>query len=892
MNGVIFFTSRQMLRNLRRSIAILGGLTLAVAMGVATLLYVSGSASGLTETALRPVAADLVAHGTTDKVDPAGIAGSYRTQAGVRAAEPLVAADFVSLTSGDGSKTTSPGRVFATTEAFVHQFPFVATTDGAYAPDAILLSEASAFRLGVRPGDSVNLAISGAARPYRVSGILDSAAAEPLFASGDPNFEGEFSVVPDVVVMPYNLYRADSATAVSPTAPTAKVPADAQVYIQLDRSRFAGDPPAAQKQIDAFARGLERQNTGQVKITDNDASALNRAKKDVLGAKVLFIFLGLPGIAVAGFLAYAASQVFREESRREVGLLRARGANPRQVYATAAVSAVLLGVAGSLLGTAMGAFAAASAVASGTINSSQVFNALILAIPIALAVAFLAVIVPTILGLRRDITDERRLVQRLHVLPFWERFGLDFAALAASALFFVVTYLAGGFRPTTAEGQNISLAFYVFLGPLFLWVGLTLFSLRYLGRLMPWAIRQAGRVFPLNGFGGIATKDLARRPQLASLITVVVALTLAFGVSLLAFTNTYAQERLRDSRFVVGSDIRVTVSSAGTGGPSAIEPAMNQGSVVGYSGFMRDTKALIGSKRQTMYGIDVPSFRNAAYLPDSFFANGNANRTLDALATTPNGALVSREEAIGFNIVVGDSLFVRLSSTDPSGYRDIELKVVGITNYFPTSSQDSDFIMNRAAMSEAAGRNDSRNDVYLVKVTGGQSSSVSKAIQQAMPTGTVAKFEDLQTAARVDESSLTNLNVTGLGGIQQTFGYVLVAGAMFAFVATLISTRKKDLSTMRALGASLGQVRRFVAAQAVAVAATSLAVGVPVGLALGWLLVRLLAIIFPIPIDHTVLISSGSVLFLAGSLGTVVLALLAASAAIARTSVGATLRDQ
>lgn len=880
-----------MLRNLRRSIAILGGLTLAVAMGVATLLYVSGSASGLTETALRPVAADLVAHGTNDRVDPGVLAAAYRSQVGARAAEPLVAADFVSLTSSDGSKTTSPGRVFATTDVFVRQFPFVATTDGAFASDAILLSEASAFRLGVQPGDSVSLAISGMPKSYRVSGILDSAAAEPLFASGDPNFEGEFSVVPDVVVMPYNLYRADSSSVVSPTAPTAKVPADAQVYIQLDRSRFAGDPPTAQKQIDAFARGLERQNTGQVKVTDNDASALNRAKQDVLGAKVLFIFLGLPGIAVAGFLAYAASQVFREESRREVGLLRARGANPRQVYATAAVSAVLLGIVGSLLGTAVGTFAAAAAVGSGTMGASQVLNALLLAIPIALAVAFLAVIVPTIHGLRRDIADERRVVHRVHTPPFWERFGLDFASLAASALFFGITYLAGGFKPTTAEGQNISLGFYVFLGPLFLWIGLTLFSLRYLGRVMPWAIRQAGRVFPLDGFGGIAAKDLARRPQLGSLITAVVALTLAFGVSLLAFTNTYAQERIRDSRFVVGSDIRVTVSNAGTSGPSAIEPAMNQGSVTGYSGFMRDTKALIGSKRQTMYGIDVRSFRNAAYLPDSFFANGSAARTLEALAATPNGVLVSKEEAIGFNIVVGDSLFVRLSSTDASGYRDVELKVVGITNYFPTSSQDSDFIMNRAAMAEAAGRSDGRNDVYLVKVAGHQSSSVSKAIQQAMPTGTMAKFEDLQTAARVDESSLTNLNVTGLGGIQQTFGYALVAGAMFAFVATLISTRKKDLSTMRALGASLGQVRRFVAAQAAAVAATSLAVGMPVGMALGWVLVRLLAIIFPIPVDHTVLVSSGTLLFIGGSLAAVVVALLVASAALARTVVGTTLRE-
>ncbi len=880
-----------MLRNLRRSIGILGGLTLAVAMGVATLLYVSGSASGLTETALRPVAADLVAHGTNDRVDPGVLAAAYGNQVGVRAAQPLVAADFVSLTSSDASKSTSPGKVFATTDAFVRQFPFVATTEGAFASDAILLSEASAFRLGVQPGDSVSLAISGVPKSYRVSGILDSAAAEPLFASGDPNFEGEFSVVPDVVVMPYNLYRADSLSVISPTAPTAKVPADAQVYVQLDRSRFAGDPPTAQKQIDAFARGLERQNTGQVKVTDNDASALNRAKNDVLGAKVLFIFLGLPGIAVAGFLAYAASQVFREESRREVGLLRARGANPRQVYATAAVSAVILGIVGSFLGTVIGTFAAAAAVGSGSMGSSQILNALLLAVPIALAVAFLAVIVPTVLGLRRDIIDERRVVQRVQTPPFWERFGLDFASLAASALFFGITYLAGGFKPTTAEGQNISLAFYVFLGPLFLWIGLTLFSLRYLARLMPWVIRQSGRIFPLDGFGGIAVKDLARRPQLASLITAVVALTLAFGVSLLAFTNTYAQERLRDSRFVVGSDIRVTMSSAGNSGPSAIEPAMRQSSVTGYTGFMRDTKALIGSKRQTMYGIDVPSFRNAAHLPDSFFANGSAARTLEALAATPNGALVSREEAIGFNIVVGDSLFVRLSSTDASGYRDVELKVVGITNYFPTSSQDSDFIMNRAAMAEASGRTDSRNDVYLVKVAGGQSSSASKAIQQAMPAGTVAKFEDLQTAARVDESSLTNLNVTGLGGIQQTFGYALVAGAMFAFVATLISTRKKDLSTMRALGASLGQVRRFVAAQAAAVAATSLAVGMPVGMALGWVLVRLLAIIFPIPVDHTVLVSSGTLLFIGGSLAAVVVALLVASAALARTVVGTTLRE-
>ncbi len=892
MNGIFFFTTRQMRRNLRRSSAILGGLTLAVAMAVATLLYISGSAGGLTETALRPVAADLVAHGTNDHVDPAGLSAGYANQRGVRAAEPLIAADFASLTSNDELAATAPGRVFATTEAFVDQFPFVVTVEGTFAPDGILISEASAVRLGVHPGAAVRLAIAGPPRSYLVSGILDSSAAEPLFAGGDPNFEGQFSVVPDVVVMPYALYRADSATANLPTSPTAKSPVDAQVYIQLDRSQFAGDPPTAQKQIEGFARGLERQNTGQVKIVNNDDSALKRAKQDVLGAKILFVFLGLPGIAIAGFLAQAASQVFREESRREVGLLRARGASPRQIYAGSAAAAVVLAVAGSFVGTAIGAAAAATAVGSGTLSALHLIDAVLVAIPVALVVSLLAVMVPTVLGLRRDIAAERRVVSRVADVPPWERFGLDFAALAAAALFFGVTYLAGGFKPTTAEGQSISFAFYVFLGPLFLWIGLTMLLLRYLRRLLPWVVLRGGRITQMGGFAGMAAKDLARRPQLASLTTTVVALTLAFGVSLLAFTNTYAQERTRDSRFVIGSDIRVTLSSAGRSGPATIEPALAQPLVTGYSGFVRDTNALIGSKRQTMYGIDVSSFRDAAYLPDSFFANGSATRTLDTLAANPNGVLVSREEALGFNIQIGDPLFVRLSSTDPTGYRDVELKVVGITNYFPTSSQDSDFIMNRALMAQAAGRTDGRNDVYLVEVAGDNSSEAAKAIQAAMPSGTVAKFEDLHTAAKVDESSLTNLNVVGLGGIQRSFGYALVAGAMVAFVATLVSSRRKDISTMRALGASLGQVRRFVAAQAAIVAATSLAVGVPVGLALGWVLVRLLAIIFPIPVDHTVLVSGGTMLFIGGAVVAVVLALLVAGAAIGRTSVGAALRDQ
>ena len=82
-----------------------------------------------------------------------------------------------------------------------------------------------------------------------------------------------------------------------------------------------------------------------------------------------------------------------------------------------------------------------------------------------------------------------------------------------------------------------------------------------------------------------------------------------------------------------------------------------------------DTQGLVGSEKNTVYGIDVPSFRQVAYLPDSFFVDGAAKQTVEAmtnrttnyapgsaravlaaLAGTPNGVIISVEQAEKYNI--------------------------------------------------------------------------------------------------------------------------------------------------------------------------------------------------------------------------------------------------
>ncbi len=892
MSGTLFYALRAALRDPRRSLSVTAALALAVGLTLSTVLYVAASSRSLTEAALRPVPVDLVAHGTTDRMNPDTVAADYRSQPGVKVAEPLVAADVTSIARGDGTKSTAAGRLYATTEAFVRDFPFVTTIDGAFDNKGVLITASTASQLGVTTGDAVVLTSASGKASFPVAGILDSAAAEPLFSSGDPNFEGEFAVVPDVVVMPLALYL-QSPVALVPGTVQGKTPLDPQVYVQIDRTQFSSAPATAQKDVRNFAFGLERRFTGQVKITNNDEQALNRAKSDVLGADVIFIFLGIPGVAVAGFLAFGATQVFHEDSRREIALLRARGAAPRQVMAVAAFNATFIGLLGSAAGFLLGWGVASAAGGVGAVGVSEVAGGAPIALAAGLLLTALALVLPVVLSLRHEITAERRRIIRSAAAPVWQRYWVDILALGLAGLFFFVTYLTGGFKPANAEGQSISLAFYVFLGPLFLWLGLTLLVQRLLGRLLPRVLLGSGRVLRLRGFGAAATHDLIRRPAVATTTTTVMALIVGFALSVIAFTTTYQRERTRDSQYVVGSDIRVTLSSAGSGPADAIEPVLLQTGVTSVSGFMRETNALIGAQRQTVYGIDVPSFRQTAFLPDSFFANASASATLDALANTPNGVLVSRDEVAKFNILMGDSLIVRLPvAGGGAGYTELNLQVVGTVNYFPTSSQDSDFIVNRAAMAPA--RPTLLSDVYLLKTSfdAGRLAQVSDAIRRAIPARAVARVEDLGTATKLDSSSLTSLNVNGLGAIERWYGYAFAAGAILIFVFTLMAQRRKEYSTMRALGASLGQVRRMLAIQAAAVTAIGMVVGVVVGMVMAYVLVKLLAIIFIIPASTAVFVSGGTWLLLGGAALGGVAAMAVASLVLGRSQIASVLREE
>lgn len=870
-------------RNLRRTGTYLFGLALAVGLFAGILFFVDVTTRQMTATALAPVQIDLVAHATSSDVNMADVIQNFSTQKGITTVEPVTTADFLSAVKMGGTQASPSGRMFAISQSYFQSFDILRLTEGSLNPNGVMISEAMAIAQNLKVGDQVQFTFAGIDQPVTlpVTGIVNMDNADALFASATEN---ENAIVADVAFVDINWFRTNlesrlSALVANPPAslPAGAILLDQQAHIKIDRSLLPSDPTKAALQTDSLRRQLERQFPGQIKAVDNLSGAFKTATADVLSAKILFIFLGLPGVALAAYLAKFAAELFADAQRREISLLRTRGATPKQITSILIATSFFLAIGGAVLGLVFGLLillvSTGTQVTAGINPFSTTFdwimfaNSAGIALIAGLVLTFLAAFLPTFSTLRSEITQERRNIRRTEQSPFWKRAYIDIILLVTAAVILAITQLNGGFKPTGNEGAAISLSFYIFLSPFFAWIGITLLTLR----LVEGGLAKATR--PLSSFfrklfgemGEIAGKSITRRTARISAATTVIALTLSFGLSLALFQQTYTHEKTLDSQYIVGSDIRFTPALNTPQTPDFATQLQVPG-VVGVSGVSRDPQALVGSEKNTVYGIDVASFKKVAYLPDSFFvdgtspktleamrnrttnyAPGSAQQVLDALANTPNGVIISMEQAEKYNIQVGDPVLLRLYNRTSKQYTDVQALTVGLFTYFPTSSQDSDFILNRDFMTQSSGN--LAMDYFLIKTDGSAKTitSVSAALAAQYKNVMPVRIQSTETVVKVDQSSLTSMNLGGLGAMERFYTLLVVSVGLAIFLLAMINERQREFGAMRALGANLKQLRRFIFTEALTIGGLSLVIGSIIGIGLARLLVMLLGVVFTIP---------------------------------------------
>jgi putative ABC transport system permease protein len=800
---------------------------------------------------------------------------------GVRTAELLASADLpaASLASGQ-RKLSEPLRLLAFDPVYLNNHPMVRLSGGQYSAGLALVSPATAVALGIQPGSSLSLFLPGRPQPLQMTagGIADFSAANALFTSRNPETEGEFAQVPNVLVVSPDLFlsqvlpalRADAATA----SPVLKSPPYLEVDVGIDRARLVTDPALALTTTQGLKRTLERLAPGQVRVTDNLSRALSSARSDVVLAKALFLFLGLPGVLLAGYLSRYAGSLLAQAQRRERATLRARGVQSGHLLRVLTYNTIAVSLVGSLLGLGLGAAALLGIFGSNSIAAAPA-QSLALSAGLSLAAGLLttalAIYLPGRRSLARETGEERREMEAPAARPAWLRIRLDLILLAAAAIVAGITYLAGGFKPTGSEGQAVSLSFYALLTPLLAWLGGTLLGARLaLGMVARLPDRRHGRFGRL--VGGTLSRSVRRRSPALGAGVIAVSLAVAFGTSLAIFAASYEAEQQLGARFVVGSDMRVTPSALSRQ-PGTFSRQLQVPGVSGVSPVAETQNALVGTDKKNLVAVDAGNLASVADMRDSFFNGTTAERAMSALRADPAAVLVATEMASTFNIQPGDQVKVQLR--DAAGNTvPVTLHTAGLFFNFPGFPQGVDLVGNLAYYQSATGIQSA--DFFLLRTTASDPASLTR-VAEAIRTGpgraVPLQVQTTTTAFNLDQSSLASLNLRGLGSLESAYTVLMSAGAVAVFVFGLLLQRRKEFVTMSALGIRMAQLRALVLGEAGLVAVISLAIGAVVGTAMAVMFVRILSPLFTV--------GAGAMAFPAGRLsllgGAVLLAMLLAA---------------
>ena len=85
-------------------------------------------------------------------------------------------------------------------------------------------------------------------------------------------------------------------------------------------------------------------------MSDNLAARLDGVRADALYARVLFLFLGAPGVLLAAVLTLAIAATGAQRRDAEQALLRTRGASLPAVIRLESAEAVVIGIGGACWG--------------------------------------------------------------------------------------------------------------------------------------------------------------------------------------------------------------------------------------------------------------------------------------------------------------------------------------------------------------------------------------------------------------------------------------------------------------------------------------------------------------------------------------------------------------
>ncbi len=838
---ILWLLRRSISQAPRRLVLEAVGVAFPVAMLAATLLFVDHAVQSMTPNALRPVQVEMRALSKSLDVDIAATAAKLASEDGVKMVEPFAAANVLVSAGNSGQLTT---RLFAVRPAYLLNHPWVRVVSGGLTQGA-LLSQALQASSGFQSATTITISLPGDAPPMSlalpVGGSVDLRAATTWFAIPYGEVQGDIVTVPRAIVIDWTTYERDVLPALRAWTKAGGLPlfdpgsgelppSTLEAHVTVDHTTYPADPGRASLWTGALQRALGRQAGVSFIMADNAAEVLMEGREDSINAKVLFLLLGIPGVLVAAALGLTGASTLVEAHRREEALLRMRGATSGQTAGLATAQAAAAGIVGSVLGLLVAGLGV-SGVIGRPVWQGVPGEGLLLSILLAATAGVITCAIRVIVlrrSSRKSDVFERRLLER-GWSPLWLRGRLDLVAIVAGLAILAVNILAGGLKRTPVEGAALALSFYVLLAPLAIWLGSSLLMIRGLLALLTVSARPE-RNRSMSSWSGACLRWLGRRPAHAARALAIGALAVAFGTEVLAFAATYQSAKEADVVAAIGSDLRLTLED-----PRFPLPPL--GAEIMATTAIHQVPARSDTDRKMILAIDLPTYQATITSAPRMVAGEGP----EALAKEPMGALINSEIAESAEVAVGDMLPLTIFPDDFENARDIELKVLGVFTAFPPTYPVTEIVTTLGALPRAS---TVPPDFYLARVAPGHAPTEIAAQLRVGPSG---RTFAVSTVAAPNERGLTALNLAGLSLIEAIGASLIAAVGVAVLGAFLIIERRREFAILHAIGADARQILTGPVLEGCVVVLGSLAIGVPVGLGLSMLAVRVLGLFFVLP---------------------------------------------
>ena len=818
------------------------GVAIAVALLALLGLFVSHSASTMTARGVSTIAPDW-------QVQLVGTSDTTNAQTAVQESEPSAITKIVDYADIKGLSATTQGTVQTTgvgkavgldvsyTKSFPKQFRLLA---GSF--DGPLLAQQTAANLHVAPGDQVTLErLIGEPQMITIAGIVEMPSADQFFQIVGTTTQSAPTAPPDnIILLPREKWDTLFADQLDSMPQTAK----RQLHIAIDHASLPGDPVEAFVAATGRANNLSAKLAGEGVIANNLAARLDGVRLDALFAKVLFLFLGIPGAAVAILLTMMIVQSGTDRRRRDIALLQLRGASTSQTVLLVGLEALGVGIVGSALGLLVAWIVAHSWMPLPTGVGEIIW--FVLAVVSGLAAVLLIFFLSTWSMLHRTVGENLNALD-LHsnAKPAWQRLWLDVVLLAIAAIVFWQS-AATGYRLVTApEGVATATVDYkAYLAPGLMWVGLALLLMRlWNGFMVNGRPMLRVMISPVaGGFSGIVAASMSRDWKRIAKGVVLVALAFSFATSTAIFNTTYESQANIDAQLTNGADVAVTGTMLSPASVAIKKIQATNG--VAWAEPMQHRFAYVGTDLQDIYGINPTTIGNATAISNAYFTSNDATATMEKLQATPNGVLVSDETMTDFQLKPGDTLNLRLQSAKDNSYHVAPFTFIGVVREFPTAPTDSFLIANASYITKVT--ENAASETVLVR-TSAVPSNVAKDIRSALADQAAFKITDITEAAHRIGSSLVAVDLKSLTSLELAFALPIIAGALGLVFALGLEERRRNFAILLALGAKTRHLGAFLWSEAIVVYVVGMVSGLGLGAGLAWVLVKMMTHVFDPP---------------------------------------------